>query len=119
MPWATFRSVAIGILAVVPLVFMQTSARARDVSVCATAQEGDLAVLRCPEGYTIVAIEFASYGMPEGSCGSFSVGECNATNPPTQCLGARECAISATNATFDDPCFCRYSLAGASTARRA
>lgn len=36
------------------------------------------AQLHCPNHKKIVAVEFASFGDPYGSCGSFTMGKCNA-----------------------------------------
>lgn len=40
------------------------------------------ATLKCPNRKTIKAVEFASFGDPEGYCGEFTMGKCNA--PDTQ-----------------------------------
>ncbi|MFO0679751.1 MAG: LamG-like jellyroll fold domain-containing protein [Polyangiaceae bacterium] len=80
-----------------------TSAR-----VCGTAVEGGTATLTCPAGMWIETINFASYGTPTGSCGSFATSSCNATRSldvaKTACLGHRSCTIPANDATFGDPC---------------
>jgi len=55
------------------------------------------AQLKCPNHQEIVAVEFASYGDPYGSCGSFLMGNCNA--PITKevveqnCLGKTSCSV--------------------------
>jgi len=55
------------------------------------------AQLKCPNHQEIVAVEFASYGDPYGSCGSFFMGNCNA--PITKevveqnCLGKTSCSV--------------------------
>ena len=57
---------------------------------------------------TIDKILFASYGTPNGSCGNYTVGKCNAENSTTimekACLGKRDCTVNADTPTFGDPC---------------
>src|SRR5258705_13989458 len=48
-------------------------------SVCGTANENGSLSLACPAGQTIASVQFASYGDPTGSCGSYVVGACNAS----------------------------------------
>lgn len=63
--------------------------------------------LSCPT--SIDSIVFASYGTPVGSCGSYSVGTCNAANSTSivehACLGQSSCTIWPNTTTFGDPCF--------------
>ena len=79
-----------------------------NVVVCASADENTTLSLTCPAGQKISAIDFASYGTPSGSCGSFSISSCNATvstmDVGSACLGFNACSIAATNGTFGDPC---------------
>ncbi|XP_068645354.1 beta-galactosidase 13-like [Aristolochia californica] len=53
--------------------------------------------LKCPNQKVIEAIEFASYGDPEGYCGSFKLGTCNAAAAQSAaekaCLGKTSCNI--------------------------
>lgn len=84
-------------------------AGALESSVCATAWEGSEVRLACPSGHVISAIEFASYGLPSGSCGRFRIGSCNAPSSKSvverACLGQASCTVPANNATFGgDPC---------------
>jgi CSLREA domain-containing protein len=76
--------------------------------ICATASEGGLATLQCPEG-VVLEIQFASYGTPSGTCGQFSTGGCHAVNSSdvvlAQCAGLSNCSIPASNDLFGDPCF--------------
>lgn len=48
--------------------------------VCATANQWDYLYLQAPEGAIFTSIDFASFGTPEGSCGSFTIGDCHAAN---------------------------------------
>jgi len=77
-------------------------------STCGKASENAQVVLGCPDGQTITSIDFASYGTPSGSCGSFVAGACNASSSAavvsSACVGKSSCSISADNGTFGDPC---------------
>ncbi len=76
--------------------------------VCATAGEESDLTLSCPSGKVINDVSFASYGTPEGSCGSFSKGSCDSSSSLTvvsdACKGLDSCTLKADNATFGDPC---------------
>src|SRR5260221_7928766 len=75
---------------------------------CSSANENRSISLACPAGQTITSVQFASYGTPNGSCGSFSVGNCHAANTVSivtaECVGKLSCSVAATNAVFKDPC---------------
>lgn len=43
---------------------------------CANAYEGHVLDLACNENQVISEIKFASFGAPEGECGSFKKGNC-------------------------------------------
>ncbi|XP_058731711.1 beta-galactosidase 9 [Vicia villosa] len=65
--------------------------------------------LRCRDGHIISSITFASFGTPEGSCQSFSRGNCHAPSSTPivskACLGERSCSIKISSDVFgDDPC---------------
>ena len=49
-------------------------------TVCADAYEGQTLELSCQGGNVFSRIKFASFGLPEGSCGSFNKGTCHAEN---------------------------------------
>jgi hypothetical protein len=55
-----------------------------------------------------LSVTFASYGTPGGSCGSFTVGTCHATNSKSiveaALVGKNSGSIAASNAVFGDPC---------------
>lgn len=65
--------------------------------------------LHCPSsGHLIKSIKFASFGTPEGSCGSFAYGHCN-TNSTTSiveeaCIGRESCSVEVSIEKFGDPC---------------
>ncbi len=75
---------------------------------CATAAENGAANVACDPGATITSINFASYGLPTGTCGLFVVGDCHASSSlqivKDLCLGKNNCQIPANNITYGDPC---------------
>jgi len=65
--------------------------------------------LECPKGKRISSIEFASFGNPEGECGSFRKGTCHSTHSwgtaEKVCLGQTACFMDVSSETFgDNPC---------------
>ncbi|KAH9748485.1 Beta-galactosidase 8 [Citrus sinensis] len=57
--------------------------------------------LACERGWHIAAINFASYGIPEGNCGSFRPGACHMDVLPIvqkACVGQIECSIPVSSA---------------------
>jgi hypothetical protein len=76
-------------------------------TVCGTANENGTVTLSTPTG-VFNSIDFASYGNPNGSCGSFTLGTCHASTSlslvSTAALGNSSFSIVANNATFGDPC---------------
>jgi hypothetical protein len=78
--------------------------------ICATANEYETLTLSCPAGQRIIDVPFASYGMPDGQCGSFIPnGNCDAASSlqtvGAACIGKQSCAIDVGNGTFGtDPC---------------
>lgn len=77
-------------------------------TLCATANEGSNVVLTAPAGEVFIEITFASYGTPDGSCGSFTTSSCHAANSKSivegYLLGKNSVTIPATNTVFGDPC---------------
>ena len=75
---------------------------------CASAKEWEAALLACEQGQVISEVEFASYGTPSGTCGSFKAGECAAAFKVEQifeeCLNRNACVIVADSNHFGDPC---------------
>ncbi|XP_030523326.1 beta-galactosidase 13-like [Rhodamnia argentea] len=61
--------------------------------------------LKCPNHKKIVAIEFASFGNPEGVCGNFNLGDCNSPVAKDvvekHCLGKTSCAVPIDRGLFD------------------
>ena len=47
---------------------------------CANAYEGNTLDLSCQGGSVISEIKFASFGVPEGECGSFRAGHCESSD---------------------------------------
>lgn len=77
--------------------------------ICGFATENQSATLTAPAGTLISGIDFASYGTPNGSCGSFTIGSCHATNSIAKVapylIGNNSGSVPATNALFGDPCY--------------
>ena len=77
-------------------------------TICATVGEGQTATLTAPPGHVFISVNFASYGTPNGACGSFTLGGCHATNSMSiaeaALLGQNSASINASNAVFGDPC---------------
>ena len=77
-------------------------------TLCDIVSQGSSITLTAPQGATISSIDYASYGNPQGSCGNFSDGWCDASNSisvlQSYCLGQNSCTVPATNAVFGDPC---------------
>ena len=66
--------------------------------VCGTAPENGAVRLSCPAGQIVERVVFASYGNPQGSCGGFTAGSCNATTSisavESLCVGRSTCTVS-------------------------
>ncbi|KAK9102398.1 hypothetical protein Sjap_019652 [Stephania japonica] len=74
-------------------------------TVCANTSEGHTLELSCHgSGRTISTVKFASFGEPQGSCGSFSSGTCEASGAlaivQQACVGRERCSIEVSEATF-------------------
>jgi hypothetical protein len=76
--------------------------------VCETVDEDDRLTVTCPDGATVLSVDFASYGTPTGACGNFAASDCHAASSQgvldTRCLGLATCTVDADNDTFGDPC---------------
>ena len=76
--------------------------------ICATAAEGSTATLQAPTGASITVIDFASYGTPNGICGSFFKGFCDASSTlgivTNGAVGQNSYSVGALNGVFGDPC---------------
>lgn len=75
---------------------------------CGTAPEGGAVTLTAPAGNSFTTVNFASYGTPDGSCGSFTLGTCHAANSMSivqaALIGKTTATIEANNGVFGDPC---------------
>ncbi|PSS18059.1 Beta-galactosidase [Actinidia chinensis var. chinensis] len=65
--------------------------------------------LQCAPGQKISSIKFASFGTPEGACGSFREGSCHAHHSydvfQKYCIGQQSCAVPVVPEAFGgDPC---------------
>lgn len=76
--------------------------------VCGTGDENTSVSVACPGGGTIAGLQFASYGTPTGSCGTYATSMCNSATSTsvvtTACVGNAGCTVPATNGNFGDPC---------------
>jgi hypothetical protein len=77
-------------------------------TICESVGENNNLVITAPAGSKFTAVDFANYGTTNGSCGSFTVGSCNASNSisvvSSYLIGQKSAVIPATNAVFGDPC---------------
>jgi len=74
--------------------------------ICAVGdQEDKVTRITCPSGSIISDVNFASYGNPEGSCGSYTVGPCHAPNSmnivSNECLNQTTCSMTPSHGVFD------------------
>ncbi|XP_074263626.1 beta-galactosidase 5-like isoform X1 [Silene latifolia] len=65
--------------------------------------------LQCEAGQTISSVQFASFGTPSGTCGSFVKGTCHAQDSHAivekRCIGRQRCSVTISNMNFGgDPC---------------
>ncbi|XP_017410427.1 beta-galactosidase isoform X2 [Vigna angularis] len=65
--------------------------------------------LWCPPGLKISQIKFASYGLPQGTCGNYREGSCHAHRsydaPEKNCIGKQSCSVTVAAEVFGgDPC---------------
>ncbi len=93
----------------VTLAFATANTTVTTGTICATANENGTLQLTAPTGAIITAINFASYGTPNATCGNFTLGSCNATNSKSIvegfALGRNSISIPANNSVFTDPCY--------------
>ncbi|RZB91759.1 beta-galactosidase 15-like [Glycine soja] len=65
--------------------------------ICANSYEGNVLELSCREEQVISKIKFASFGVPEGECGSFKKSQCESPNALSilskSCLGKQSCSV--------------------------
>ena len=76
-------------------------------TVCGVVPDPEPLRLRCSSG-TMTAIDFASFGTPEGECGSFGLGWCHSLLSKQimeeACLGEQACVVDADIHMFGNPC---------------
>ncbi|KAF2609178.1 hypothetical protein F2Q68_00045106 [Brassica cretica] len=76
-------------------------------SVCANVYEKNTIELSC-DRKPISAIKFASFGNPDGNCGSFEKGTCESSNNTVdiltqECVGKEKCFIDVSTEKFGAP----------------
>jgi hypothetical protein len=90
------------------LLFAIFSSQAFSAALCGGSREEQTTSLSCPAGQVISSVTFASYGTPGGSCGSYTLSSCNASNSKNviqaACVGKASCQVRASNGIFGDPC---------------
>lgn len=90
------------------LILLMVSLCSNAQVLCGTAGEGGVVTLTAPPGNVFTSVEFASYGTPNGTCGSFTNGACHAANSMSivsaALIGMNSASINATNGVFGDPC---------------
>ena len=73
-------------------------------TICENANEGSTLELSCQGGHVISDIQFASYGNPEGKCGSFKKGSWDVTNialvVEKACIGIESCSTDVSAKSF-------------------
>ncbi|MBL7698034.1 MAG: T9SS type A sorting domain-containing protein [Chitinophagaceae bacterium] len=84
------------------------TAKLKSQVLCGTAGEGGTVTITAPPGNVFITVEFASYGTPNGSCGSFTFGSCHSNSSGTVCynafVGRSTATVGANNGVFGDPC---------------
>ncbi|XP_065864530.1 beta-galactosidase 15-like [Euphorbia lathyris] len=71
--------------------------------VCGNAYQGKVLELSCQGGKTFSDITFASFGSPNGACGSFTQGNCHVDALPIvqkACLGKEKCSLLVSKDSF-------------------
>lgn len=76
-------------------------------SVCANVYEKNVLELSC-DGRPISSIKFASFGNPQGKCGSFEKGTCEASKDvvnilSAECVGKEKCSVNVSTEKFGVP----------------
>ncbi|KAJ1689107.1 hypothetical protein LUZ63_013262 [Rhynchospora breviuscula] len=70
---------------------------------------GPMVHLTCPGPDQLInEVKFASFGTPQGTCGSYSHGKCSSTNALSvvqqACVGTSSCSVPVSIKAFGDPC---------------
>jgi hypothetical protein len=77
-------------------------------SIYGMVNDNQALTLTAPGSNVFISITFASYGTPIGSCGSFTIGGCHASNSmnivQTAFLGNHSASIGANNGMIGHPC---------------
>uniref|UniRef100_A0A1D1YEB4 Beta-galactosidase n=2 Tax=Anthurium amnicola TaxID=1678845 RepID=A0A1D1YEB4_9ARAE len=73
------------------------------------SRSGAMLQLVCPYPNQVIStIKFASFGTPQGSCGTFNHGHCSSENAlavvQEVCIGMGNCSIQVSTKAFGDPC---------------
>ncbi|AXB55749.1 T9SS sorting signal type C domain-containing protein [Flavobacterium fluviale] len=78
-------------------------------TVCAFADENNPINFIAPAGNYFNTVNFASYGRPDGSCGSYTIQSCHSSTSQSKTeellLGTNTTSFLADNTNYGDPCF--------------
>jgi gliding motility-associated-like protein len=104
----TFTAVNAGATAVTSTVTVTPLFGGNMGTVFAEAAENGSVTLTAPAGTYFTGVQFASYGNPTGTLGSYTLGTCNSSSSlsvvQNLAVGQTTVTIPANNATFGDPC---------------
>ncbi|MEY4791264.1 MAG: hypothetical protein RIT34_71 [Bacteroidota bacterium] len=104
----TFTAVNAGATAVTSTVTVTPVFGGNMGTVFAEAAENGSVTLTAPAGTYFTGVQFASYGNPTGTLGSYTLGTCNSSSSlsvvQNLAVGQTTVTIPANNATFGDPC---------------
>lgn len=75
----------------------------------ARKKSGPTLSLECPHPNQVISsIKFASFGTPQGTCGSFIHGRCSSSNALSivkkACIGSKSCSLGVSINVFGEPC---------------
>ncbi|KAH3758111.1 hypothetical protein Pelo_10052 [Pelomyxa schiedti] len=77
-------------------------------SVCWETPQNTELTLQCDRGGTFESISFASYGLPQGTCGNYMTSWCHSERSmsvvSSACVSQQECTIYASDSIFGRPC---------------
>ena len=104
----TFTAVNAGATAVTSTVTVTPVFGGNMGTVFAEAAENGSVTLTAPAGTYFTGVQFASYGNPTGTLGSYTLGTCNSSSSlsvvQNLAVGQTTVTIPANNATFGNPC---------------
>ena len=104
----SFTAVNAGATAVTSTVTVTPSYGGNMGTVFGETNENGSIILNAPAGTYFTGVQFASYGNPTGTLGSYTLGTCNSSSSlsvvQNLAVGQTTVTIPANNATFGNPC---------------